>query len=187
MSGEYANLSIPPDISNFSLGSSKNTSELYSHQLDIEGHYNLTLKDKTNLTQRCYWRYHPLPWHSILFTNTHGETFPVTLSIRKSCILLVTLFTNTNTVNSVPLWFPSLLWLLGIVKPNLYPPSRNSPGPYPYNMPFGIHCSFFAVLVSYLYSPLVPIFTALYFISFPSFSTVSLISSGMKCWMNNSQ
>lgn len=50
--------SIPPEISNFILGSSKNTSNLYSLQFDIEGHYNLTLKDKTNLTQRCCWR-HP--------------------------------------------------------------------------------------------------------------------------------
>lgn len=134
MSGEYTVCQFPPDVSNFSLRSSKNSSKLYSHQLDIEGHYNLTLKDETNLTQRCCWRHHPLPWHSILLTKTHEETFPVTLSIRKSCILLNSHFVNMNRVNSIPVWFPSLLWLLGIVKPNLYPTSRKCPGLYTCNM-----------------------------------------------------
>ena len=46
------------------------------------------LKDKTHLTQRCWRRHPPLPWHSILFTKTHGETLPVTLSIWKRCTLL---------------------------------------------------------------------------------------------------
>ena len=157
----------PPDISNFSLGSGKNVSKLYSHQLDTEGHYNLMLKDKTNLTQRCCGRHHALPWHSILLTKTHGEILPVTLSIRKSCILL----NNHFICKCEQSKFCSYLFSIFIMAArncwakfisHMKRPSRTTVC----NKSFGVPCSLLALLVSYLYSPLVLIPKAYLFYSF---------------------
>lgn len=166
MSGEYT-VCQSPDISNFSLGSGKNTSNLYSHQLDIEGHYNLMLKDKTNLTQRCCGRHHPLPWHSILLTKTHGETVPVTLSIRKSCILLNNLFVAKCEQSK----FCSHLFSIFVMAARncwakFMPHTKRLSGATVCNKSFGEPCSLLAWLVSNLYSPLVLIPKAYSFYSF---------------------
>lgn len=119
------------------------TSKVYSHQLDIEGHYNWKWKDKIILIQRCYWRHHSLPWHSILLTKTHGKMFLVIFSIQNINILLKSHFVCKSEQNIILLlWFPSLLWFLGVVEPNLYPTSRNSVEPYACNISQNICLSF---------------------------------------------